>query len=285
MEIFIELSEKMNNQFILSTHSPIFITPKTINNVYRVYKENKSNSSKISRIKNDLDAKKSLHIIKSHNNEKMFLADKVVLVEGIHDRIIFEKLIRLYSKDNYEVIEVIDVGGKGYLENYSKLLDILNVSNFIIADFDYLTDKKIGNENVRKLFKSNIERICEKVIKEKKSQDCKSLIEKLDLIIKNGDDLQDLKEIWCYIKGRFVKIKDDLNITEREYIKRNINDLKTQNIFILEKGEIEDYLPGEYKKFENSIEFVNDEEAFIQWFEMDNKKIEEIKSIVFRILK
>lgn len=285
MDLFIDLSKETKNQFILSTHSPSFITPKTINNVFRVYINDDTN--KIKRIKDNLEAKELLHIVKSHNNEKMFFADKIALVEGISDRLIFEKLIRIYSDLNNksEIIEVIDVGGKGYLQYYRKLLDILDVRNSIIADFDYLTDKNIGNENVRKLFKPNIGKICEKVIKDKKSQDCKSLMEKLDLIIKNGDDLEELEEIWCYIKGRFIKIKKNLTKIEKELINSNINDLKSQNIFILQKGEIEDYLPDSYRKLKNAIDLIKDEN-FHDWYEMEDKQaIEEIESIVFDIVE
>src|SRR5699024_6989624 len=92
-ELFIELSASTNNQFLLSTHSPVFLTPDTLSNIRRLSKS-KEGATQINSISNnDADNKKSLlHIINSHNNERMFFADHVVLVEGIHDRLIFEAL-------------------------------------------------------------------------------------------------------------------------------------------------------------------------------------------------
>jgi putative ATP-dependent endonuclease of the OLD family len=52
LEIFEELSKETNNQFLLTTHSPVFISPSSIQYVSRVYIENQI--SKIVRLQNKL---------------------------------------------------------------------------------------------------------------------------------------------------------------------------------------------------------------------------------------
>ena len=63
-----------------------------------------------------------LQMINSHNNEKLFFADKVVFVEGIQDRLLFERIINdLIRKASTtapvgaEIVEVLEVHGKGNL--------------------------------------------------------------------------------------------------------------------------------------------------------------------------
>lgn len=119
-DLFIELGNTTNNQFILSTHSPVFLTPDTLENIRRLSKSNEG-STIINSIDNDeIEDKKSLlHIINSHNNERMFFADHVVLVEGIHDRLVFESLVDLL-RNEFElnkIIEILEVYGKGILKN------------------------------------------------------------------------------------------------------------------------------------------------------------------------
>ncbi|WP_442942309.1 ATP-dependent nuclease [Nostoc sp.] len=200
IELFIDLSKDTGNQFIFSTHSAVFINETTISNIIRIYKENNT-SNAIAISKNNLNKTKDLlHIINSHNNEKMFFADKVVLVEGVKDRLIIQKIIDIYSSEfieKPEIIEVLEVLGKSNLIKYKEFLDLIKVKNYIIADNDYILT--IGDEDVKKLFTTDYQRIDKEVIKDKKSIDGKCLSEKMENAIhtKNIDELQ---ELWEYIK-------------------------------------------------------------------------------------
>ncbi|AXV38345.1 MAG: hypothetical protein CIT01_09100 [Methanobacterium sp. BRmetb2] len=280
MDLFIDLSEKTGNQFILSTHSPVFINNKTISNITRIYMDKReSNKVKLdeSKLKNVKDL---LHMINSHNNEKMFFADKVVLVEGIHDRLIFEKLIKLFSEDISEVIDVLEVGGKHNLEKYRKFLDNIKVKNFIIADFDYLLD--IGAEEIKDLFKTSPKQINKEVINKKSSKDGKRLVEELENAI-DENDIAKLKEVWEYIKYRHRKIKDVLTDDEKKLVNNFIDSKMAENIFILKEGELEDYLPDGYKSkdLEKIIELSKDENFFKWWNEIKNdEKGIEMSSII-----
>ncbi|MGF7117872.1 ATP-dependent nuclease [Methanobacterium oryzae] len=283
LDLFINLSEETGNQFILSTHSPSFINNKTISNVIRIYMdENSSNKVEIDESK-FANAKDLLHMINSQNNEKMFFADKVVLVEGIHDRLIFEKLIENKSENN-EVIEVLDVGGKSNLQKYRDFLENIKVKNFIIADLDYLSD--IGDENIKKIFKTNYKKIEEEVINKKTSKDGKRLAEKIEDAI-NENNISKLTEIWEYIKSRNRRISDTIDDNGKKLIYEYINHIRSKRIFILKEGELEDYLPEGYKSkdLEKIIELTKNHN-FSKWWNKikDNELGDEINSIVTDII-
>ena len=166
----------------------------------RVYK-----SSGKSTIKNFLtsdfnETKDLLHIINSHNNEKIFFADKVVLVEGITDRIFVEQLINIYKKaENSEIIEVLEVRGKNNLEIYRKFLKKFEFDNYIIADLDYILD--IGSEELKKMFIVDYSKIYRDVIKDKKSMDGKKLFEEIEKAIESKN-FKALEEICNHIKSK-----------------------------------------------------------------------------------
>ncbi|MEG4111117.1 MULTISPECIES: AAA family ATPase [unclassified Microcoleus] len=113
LDLFFDLADFTQNQFIFSTHSPIFINQRTISKIVRVYKSSGKSTIKNFITSNFDESKDLFHIINRHNNEKIFFADKVVLVEGITDRIFLEQLINIYNKaENSEIIEVLEVHGK-----------------------------------------------------------------------------------------------------------------------------------------------------------------------------
>lgn len=94
IKILKEETNDKNVQIIFVTHSASFISYNVLNNIYRVYKYNGfSKCIKISNLlKDDEDNfRKNLTVINATNNEKIFFANSVVLVEGITDEILFKK--------------------------------------------------------------------------------------------------------------------------------------------------------------------------------------------------
>ncbi|MFA5926947.1 MAG: AAA family ATPase [Patescibacteria group bacterium] len=139
-----ELSVTYNLQFLIITHSPQIIVPPIIQSTYRIYKHN--DCSKILKPNKSLldssSVKDLLQIINSSNNEKVFFADKVILVEGISDQLVFSKSLSLLRgvHRSDEVIEVLPVGSKNNLLKYRKFLNTWKIKNYIVADLDILKD-------------------------------------------------------------------------------------------------------------------------------------------------
>lgn len=139
-----ELSELFDLQFIVVTHSPWMIDSDTIENTFRVYKEDETSKvySPNIRMLNQADARDLVLIVNALNNEKMFFSEKVILVEGVGDRIIYETILKTQQEDqgSYEAIEIIDVYGKGNLKRFKNFLAEWNIRSFVIADEDYAKD-------------------------------------------------------------------------------------------------------------------------------------------------
>ena len=291
IDLFQELSSVNNNQFLIVTHSPIFINEKTIENVFRVYMDNET-SKVIQPERNSLPKIKDLlHIVNTFNNEKIFFADKVILVEGIGDRLIFQRLVEEYQKNNQEIVEILEVHGKQNLLKYRDFLNLFGIKNYIVADLDYVFD--IGNSNIKKIFITNYAEIDKDVLLNKKSKDGKCLAELLKEIIENigtldEEKIEDLKSLWRHIKSRYKKLKDNMSNEEKHLLNEFIKSKKKENIYILKYGEIEDYFPqiSKNRTLESIIEFVTSEN-FNKWLRetKDNDKRRDLDSILFDILK
>ena len=138
LDLFFELSQEKGIQFFLVTHSPNFITPKSITNVYRVYAVD-GKSSVIPPPTLGQSEKDLFQIVNVFNNEKIFFTDIVILVEGDIDNILYKAILEKLreSISSTMVIEIIEVKGKNNFEKFKKFLDKWKIKSYIIADKDY----------------------------------------------------------------------------------------------------------------------------------------------------
>lgn len=248
LDLFIELSTTTKNQFIISTHSPTFINDRSFNNIIRIYKDKNNVSQKvILRDEEELNLKDILHIINSTNNEKLFFADVVVLVEGITDRLIFQRIFTdlLLDKNISTILEIIEVKGKSNQDKFTNFLANLEIPSFFIADLDYINE--IGTDEIKNLFVTNENKIEKDVIKNPKSKDGDTLVSQIENAI-NDESIDELKSLWEYIKSFRRKIKLGLSAEESQLLDDFIESQKLKNVFLLREGDIEDYFPEEYKK-------------------------------------
>jgi len=240
--LFRDLAPKGNNQFVISTHSPVFVTPDTVNNITRVYKSPASGSAKVALQDIHLPAKKNLvRMINSQNNERVFFADKVVLVEGITDRLVLASLLdgACARFSNNQAIEIVEVGGKTNFEDYRSLLVALMTPSFVVADLDYLT--LVGSEDVRALFVTDPEKQWE-ALKDRKSTDASAMIAALKQAI-DKTDTSELHKFWAYFDSRHQRLKKPLSEDEQKTVKVELERLRSEDVLVLKHGEMEDYLP------------------------------------------
>jgi len=258
VELFVELAKTTDSMFLLATHSPIFISEETISSVVRVYKDQRASSNVVTIDRARLtNAKDLLHIVRSHNNEKMFFADRIVLVEGIKDRLVFEKLVDTLRRqlNLTDIVETLEVSGKENLSKYRGFLDGFGVWNAIIADLDYV--HVIGDDDIEKLLDVDFQSVGRDVLNDSKSRDGQALSAQLDEAIRSNN-LEELRRLWEHIKARKRKLRADLNDEERKILDAFLEQQKEKRIFILKSGEIEDYLPDGYKDLTGVVEFVKD---------------------------
>jgi putative ATP-dependent endonuclease of OLD family len=277
LSLFERLSRETGNQFLLATHSPVFVAPTSIQYVSRVYSEKQQ--SRIVRLNSASlpDARHLFAIVNSQNNERIFFADLVVLVEGMSDKLVFEKLLEWFSVEKAAsvIIEIVSVGGKAQFKQYTKLLHAAQVPHVIIADLDYCFD--IGTSEIVKLFDVDAKAIREKVVDDAGSLDGQALIERLDeaIVSKNLDDLS---ELWEYIKGRKRKLRTMLSATEQAELDTFVEEQRSKAIFILADGDLETYLPEGYrsKDLDKLVRLVNSP-TFLEQLEREaRRKLQDI---------
>ena len=243
LQMFIRLAESTGNQFLLATHSPTFVSPDSIQYVSRVFSQ--SQRSHILRLNTTglPEAKHLLNIVNSQNNERLFFADEVVLVEGLSDRIFFEALLDSQGRSNSStsILEVIDVGGKGFFEAYSKVLRSCEIPYSIVSDLDYI--EQVGTSDIKTLFKTDVAEIKIDVIENIKSQDAEALVKAIDKAIENGN-WEHAEQTWGYIKSRRRQLRKDLNEEEKTKLDAFLASKRSENVYILSQGQLESYLPN-----------------------------------------
>lgn len=283
LRLFVQLSAKTGNQFLLATHSPTFVSPDSIQYVSRVYSHDQK--SRVVRLNSAAlpDNRHLFNIVNSQNNERLFFADKVVLVEGLSDRILFERVLDLHGRAEAgrPTVEVVPVGGKGLFESYKSVLASCNIEHTLIADQDYL--EQIGSNAIKELFATNAQEIKQDVIDNVKSLDGDALVSIIDTAIASGI-WDDARAVWKYIKSRRRRLRDNLSTQELDSLTAYITDLRKQGTFVLMRGTLEAYLPVGYrsKDIDKLIRFVRSKDF---WSSLDADAQTELRLIAVSLLE
>jgi len=123
-------------QIIFTTHSPLFITPISLGNVIRIVKDDK-NFTKAYAIDNKKYNYQRLIQELNADNLEMFFTDKVILVEGVSDKLLLRGLIDKFYNGQKDV-KVIQTHGKGNMKLYVDLLTIFQIPYLVLWDRDVM---------------------------------------------------------------------------------------------------------------------------------------------------
>ncbi len=257
LDAFRVLQNEKNVQFIIVTHSPFLIDVSNLNGVIRVYKEDFASLVVNYDENRSISAKNLYGALNALTIEKAFFVDKVLLVEGISDRVIYKAILdKEITNKNGPSIEIIDVGGKHNFSKFQEVLTAFNIQNVIIADRDYAIDLKLANDKCLEL---NEKGLMEN-LKERGSKDRTSLIGILDKFTwENRDSLTELDYSELNGLNNYLKTKNS-NISEncRGALSGEIEMQYRKGIYILKEGELEDYFPVSGKMdIEKALEIRN----------------------------
>jgi predicted ATPase len=283
LHLFERLARSTGNQFLLATHAPTFVSPESIQYVSRVF--SRDQKSHILRLDTSAlpEARHLLNIVNSQNNERLFFADEVVLVEGLSDRMFFEAILAHFSRSvsSKSIVEIVSVGGKGLFDAYAKVLRACDIPFFIIADRDYV--EQVGTPDIKALFKLDAKEIKSDVIDNVKSLDGHSLVLAIEMAITNGN-WDHAKELWEYIKSRRRRLAMDLSADDDARFKVFLETKSKERIYILARGALEAYLPQGYasKDMDKLIRLIGSESF---WDELPESGKEELRSIVQSLLR
>ncbi len=144
-EAVYKLSELVNWQVMTSTHSPIFIdVSKPHTTIIRVEKDYKWNTKTIStdKISFEDDEKTALSMIRACNPmvNEFFFADKVLLVEGETEQLIYSTLLQ--ETEHKDKIHIVSCFGKANIPLFAKILNHFGISYFAIHDSDSPKSKR-----------------------------------------------------------------------------------------------------------------------------------------------
>ncbi|MFA5030183.1 MAG: AAA family ATPase [Patescibacteria group bacterium] len=140
-DLFFEnIAEK---QVFITTHSPLFVQPESLCCVYRTVQDKDRgthfhylthNYVNASRLEQELNA----------DNCEMFFADRVLLVEGVSDRIFMRRLLYTYYPNTSLDIKVIPVHGKENMDTYAELLKAFHIRYVVMLDKDAFFNTNIN---------------------------------------------------------------------------------------------------------------------------------------------
>jgi predicted ATP-dependent endonuclease of OLD family len=254
LEIIEQESKKRNIQFILITHSPVFVTEHTIGNVKRVYFSNNTSNVFIPK-EISLDDSLLIRILSYTNNSKIFFVNKVILVEGAGD----EYFLNYYISKAFPMagnFEILNIGGKEEFPKWKEFLEKWGLQVYFIGDWDNVKNFGILSEAEYQNFKSissqlNIKKIS-KTLSESNYRDGKKLLELVGLVIGDPSCLSkiynDLVHAFNRVIEKHICCSDILkhlknsNEDTLEVINKKIEQKYQDKVYILKHGELEDYL-------------------------------------------
>lgn len=140
LQTFDQLTES-NTQVLFSTHSPILIQHETLDTINIVRKEadNGTTVTQFHSVLKERNQEDRSRLTDLKSVSSYIFSEKVVLVEGVSDKIVFEKLSPcLHPKWDFDKqsIPVLDAGGKGDVCRFKRFLDDLGIETFAIFDVD-----------------------------------------------------------------------------------------------------------------------------------------------------
>ena len=250
LNIIFNTIEELHLQFIIATHSPIFINEKTIESVYRFYK-NKDNFTQIktcSKITPDMRSR--IQMLTYTNSAIVFFAEQVVLTEGYRDYIYFKKYFDSYSirhQKDISKISLLEMHGSGEYDKWAEFLQEFNIVTSYIGDTDNLKNSHISTQSVN----------WETTFPD-------TMLQNDILALKQSDG------------------------TSYDNMIEEIKPLREKNIFLLTEGSFEDYftkLTSISAKTKNVTKFCTTDE-FDNWYDSNYflKYVQEFESIVFQIV-
>lgn len=245
--------EGNQNQVILTTHAPEFITSAHEDlNVIVVRKDQKEGSMATN---TSITNSKEKQILVKIQNSEMFFADKVLLVEG-GDKYILESIAKYYGSEvkrelgsnwlNDKNFSIIAVGGKNEFWKYYKKLHELKISVFVLADFDFFLrsfSEFLNNLDAKQETKDQLNAIKSKlgIVDLKIKKKILEGLETFQKVLSDEGCTLDEKDLRIKLKEPFkVKCLSQIDEKHHQEIRAYLQKFKQLGIFILE-NELEDY--------------------------------------------
>ena len=289
-EALTQLSER--NQTIVTTHSPLFFSAdstKTFIKMDRVQCDKPYGDTQTIDL-TDVGKKDKFQIISFETANQAFFADKIVLVEGDTEMILFPHLAEEINHEwefKRSSISLIKTGGKASFRRYEEFFERFGIEAFVVCDLDIILNdfNQIDPDNQFKAIRDQLIQAIDRHIEENGLQirmNNRDYERHLDRGSRRGI-MNEIRQ--ARVDGEHDLIAEKLEeffdfeaTNERLEVLKNPSpeiaqmksnlfaSLREKNIFVLERGQIEDYYPPEIAR--------NDKPTMAQNFcrEYDNKE-------------
>jgi putative ATP-dependent endonuclease of the OLD family len=300
LQIIEDIRLSLDMQFIMVTHSPIFVTKDTITNVYRFI----NIDGKTAILKPTItESQKTLaKILDLTSSAKIFFVRKAILVEGETDEYFWRfHLSQLKQsskgdpaswKTQITDFEIFSIKGKGERAAWSGFLEKFGLQISFIGDWDNITEvTPVDIQSYEQSYAQAIEK-AHREIQKKGSHDGANIFATIDKCLENlsEENLTALRTLKDYIVSRHVKYPTLIAHIQKNQpqewnkIEQAIDQAYTGKIYILRRGELEDYLSLPDKGLDKVIEFCQN--GYRQWllepaFKEHGKELERIAETIF----
>ncbi|MFE3859109.1 ATP-dependent endonuclease [Streptomyces goshikiensis] len=269
------------NDVLVTTHSSQFYSAHATGTFVKMVKDHTQSppaGRALSIDLNDLDARDQFQIITQENNDAAFFCDAVLLVEGDSDQILIPHIARTLNPDwdmDKRGVAVAKVGGKGSVQRYRRFFEAFGVTVFVLTDLDSLLQSfdKLGASEDAAVLRQSLMDTLHKFAESDFSDAAKIKSDKLRALQKSPD----IKTIWMSVTQKALDHKngicdwdtlareveiffshansqkrlDELAAAEPPQLmaaKNSLIDkLRSEGIFVLQRGAIESYYPESLK--------------------------------------
>lgn len=149
--ILFEALEKLTqigNQVFVTTHSPLFFSPRATGTFVKVIKQYPDEGKPFGKLVTvnlleEMDAKDAFQIICYENNAAAFFSHKVLLVEGDSDLIYLKEVAKILNEDwsfDYRNIPIISIDGKSNVRRFIEFYQRFGIRVFSLLDADAMIE-------------------------------------------------------------------------------------------------------------------------------------------------
>ncbi len=180
---FLHILEKkeLKNQVFFTTHHPSFVQAKHLPKTWRIARNKNGNTFVYGFSKEKININRFIQEINDDNSGMLF-SDKVLLVEGVSDRIFMREMIDKFYNKNKD-IKVVYTSGKGSIDLYADLCELYNIPYAIMLDRDALDTASL--KRVKKYPKITKKLSLEEKLKELRNNDIFILEKDLEKVYPN----------------------------------------------------------------------------------------------------
>lgn len=312
------------HQVIVTTHSPFFFSAEETTTFVKLKKGQLNELPKpvgecAAIDLTDVAEKDKFQLISFESSNLAFFSDRIVLVEGDSELIVFPHIAQLLDARwdfKSTSTNLIKISGKGSFKRYSDFFSRFNVDVAIIADLDILVQgfEKLEPSEPAKVLREQLLKEIDliiddenklpepkkRLIKEELQRDRAQRIYKDIFEARSADDHNSvctlLDELFVFerTKPRMEILKDTSRAEILKKKRELLSELRKQNVYVLEKGAIEAYYPvgvegadkpSKAQCFCNIVKIQDDVRTLCDEIEVNGANLPEFETIFKEIFK